>query len=645
VLGLIAYAAWIVGLGALWPASRARSDMSVGTRCALGVALLTIVSYLAHVVLRVPLVWTAAIVTALALGGLARAIPAATSEQARNFLLHPCFVLPALAVLAVAAYGGVDYRPFTTDEFTNWIGAARLIQWYGGYHEARPAIQVPGYPPGWHLLLVLPWQLGGDATFGLSAAAPLALHIAVLGLLFDIFRATLRRSLGASAPAAAVAWALLLLFMAGEGMGRLWTHELLIEQPQIYILSAAALLILRSEALGAGGRTSDLAAGLLLGCGYLLKSAVLAALPAAAVLAALPLLDTRQATSRRVADSTMSAAALLGPTLLLMLSWTWLAPSEANCYGSPLAAIAGTSAIPTQYDWLDLAHRFGAAVTRYILSYKTIVLVAAFAGMGWALRLGLFRATLFCAGFAAVYFAALYWYHLACFGDYYFYELNSIPRFSRVPVQVLHTVGLALLVVAAARHAGTFGPAVAARLNARPSLAALGVTIAVLGGWQEWLLYRNVADMSTRVYQGGDPRVGEMARAAARIAGLAGTTLPARPRLAVLDQEQDADVLAYARFFALRRGPAGPEPIFEIYDQVSWAPAPRNTWQVRTSGDALAATLQTMDILWPIRVDPWLLSVLATMGVDNGCLSQLPAMALIRAPAEGGVFRCTGKDR
>ena len=93
-------------------------------------------------------------------------------------------------------------------------------------------------------------------------------------------------------------------------------------------------------------------------------------------------------------------------------------------------------------DWADLGARFIAATGSYILGYKTPVLIIACVGLYFTCVQKRPAALIALVSFAAIYLVSLYWYHLSCFGEFYFTRLNSIERFTRVVLQPLHALGL-----------------------------------------------------------------------------------------------------------------------------------------------------------------------------------------------------------
>lgn len=645
MLGILFYSLVAFGLGLLAPVRSNDGAVTIGIRFTLGAALLLIAIYVCAVILALPLRLSVMLIAAAALLGWLRAALAFDRQALAVAVTHPALLLPLLGLAAVLANGGIGYIPYLIDEFTNWIGVSRVIHWAGSYEAVRTTLYLPGYTPGWRLLLLMPWQIGGTIEPGWSASITLVLHVAVLALIYDLLAYALRHHGGlADTQARLGAWFALLVLLTAEAMGRLWTYEMLVEQPQIYLLAAAALLLVRAELLPAARQVSHWCAGAVLAGGFLLKNAISAAAPGAALAALAPLLG-KEPLKQRLKQCLIAGVAMLGPLLLAVFSWNAVAPPD-GCLASPLSVLM--TGIPAGYDPFDLARRFGGAVGHYVAVYKLPLTLAAAVGFAFGIYAGFWRSALLWSGFTAAYLAALYWYHLTCFGDYYYHELNSIPRFTRVPLQVFHAVGLVLLVIAPLQLPSVRElMACAATFMRRPVPLIAGLALIVtLGSWQARQTYRSVVDLTTRVYQNADPRIAEMHRASIFIERRAGRDLPAQPTLTILGQSQDGDVRGYAEYFAQRAAPGGHTSLYRVGTGTSWSPAaPVNVWQTRATADAVLKELTAADILWPLQLDPWLIEQLRVLVPDESCIARLPDAALVRDNAAATPrFRCVAKD-
>lgn len=496
--------------------------------------------------------------------------------------------------------------------------------------------------------MLLPWQISGREDFGLSAAAPFVLHVTVIALIYDFVVFRLRQRIDMPPPMTALCgWAFILLFLAAEGMGLLWTYTLLIEQPQIYSYATVLILIFAAETCPQDRRPLYTAAGVILASAYLYKVAALIFVPAVIGLACLLLFERTKSILDRIWNGVLTGALLTGPILVAAASWSMVMQSD-HC--SPFTLSPDQLAQAASLDWRDLAMRFSSAVWDYVTSYKPVITAAAALGAAAAICTGKYRAALALAVLSATYILLLYTFHLTCFGSYYFENLNSIERFTRVPLQVFHALGLVMLFEAALSFAARKNRLESGHrpLPVRSSWITAGLAIAVLVmmGWQGHQVDRSVVDMTARTYQPIDTRIAEARQAAKRIENLRGTALPGKPVLAILSQGQDSAVVSYALYFAMGYDNGRIEPRFTVSDTISWSPKPGNHWQAKAGAAQVAKQLSRADIIWPITLDPWLRTALGPLVADPACLKSLPGQALIRDRDAGPAvrFRCIPKQ-
>lgn len=181
---------------------------------------------------------------------------------------------------------------------------------------------------------------------------------------------------------------------------------------------------------------------------------------------------------------------------------------------SPAATLAPASLdIAFDRDCADLLTRYVSAVGGYVVGYKTPILLVAIAGLVFACMQKRAAAVIALGIFAAIYLAMLYWYHLTCFGDYYFAQLNSIERFTRVVLQPLHALGLLAFATGAIYLAGhRSGEAI---LGSWPVCSAMVAAGALLAEFLTFHLNWTLVDISTRADNTPDHRIAEVRTAAA----------------------------------------------------------------------------------------------------------------------------------
>ena len=174
-----------VGHGCLLPPLRLGKFPSFGAVILSGYGLTLLLMFLLHVILKLPLTLTVYSILFIAGIGWLKAYPRIFN---RRTLSGPASVFFVMTIVAVVVNGGVNYLPYTVDEFTNWIGVSREIFLHGGYEAIRETVYLPTYLPGWRLMLLIPWVVIGHIDMGLSVMAPLVLHIGLATLIFEIFR-------------------------------------------------------------------------------------------------------------------------------------------------------------------------------------------------------------------------------------------------------------------------------------------------------------------------------------------------------------------------------------------------------------------------------------------------------------------------
>lgn len=647
MFGLLVYWCVSIGLAGYGRRMLGGESPSWGLAAAFGAAIPVVLFPGLHLVVGLPLTLAAYATAVVAVPGWGLVIADLRREgNWRAFLLHPVVVLPALAaaVLSIRGPDGLKYLPYLGDEFTNWIGASAEIFIRGEFGAIRQDIYLNGYTPGWRLWLAFPWFLSGTIDLGASATAPLVLHAAALGALFDVIRRETERAPAATrAWVAVTSWAILSVMLLGEVVGRLWTYNLLVEQPQAYL--SVMFLAFFAVADGEDDRTElrlmVLASSIAVAC-YLVKSAGLVL--ALAGLAALLL--QRACSGRLVARRTLIlSAVLIAPVLIVHAAWS-AGVKPDNCLYAPLSGLRGDLGNREGLAiWDVLAVRLVQQVGEYLAVYKLPLTIAAAAGWIYGIASRRWRTFLVLALFTVAYFGALYAYHLVCLGPGYFIELNSIPRFTRVPLQMFHSFGLAMLLcwiaTAVLRRLGP--PQGMNVLRSGLVVACVAATCAVLAS-QIRLIDQTRREITDRTVQRIDPRVPDTYALVAAVEEHF-PEAPSRPiRAIIVDQRGDSSLQAYLHFFSLRK--AGDKVVRSVLPVLPFA------WGVPPGDDGDASgrivgpfrqALESADIVWPFRIDAWQAKVLQAYATPN-CPLAGATHYLRRAPnGQPKVFLCEAK--
>jgi len=649
--GLLLFALGFAGFGKFLPdIAYSRQNFS-GFRFFGGGLLFVFTFFLLHVILHIDLTVSVWLVLALSLIGITLTVRdhLIPSDKFWRECMHPVPVMILVGALGIQWQGGIGYLPYSGDEFSNWLGVSREIFMAGDYGQISDKIWLQGYTPGWRLMLLIPWVFTGAVNEGNSAAAPFVLLIGLVGMVFDVVRWRLRLLPEMSDTRSDLfAWVLILVALSAELAGPTWMWNLLIEQPQIYTLAASAIALYLCSQNPENSVRLALYAGIALAGSYLFKSAGLSFVPAAgfALLCQLRFRSGMAATLRQLASLGIPCFA---PTILILLMWTFYTRFFPPNHMSVLATLTPDYiAHAASLDWPDLANRFSRAVGTYLLEYKfpltplfiLTLLIAAIRGQFVPLVLWL--------TFFTTYMFALYWYHLGIFGPYYFENLNSVERFTRIPVQTLHVLGFVVAIFQIsellARPPMAF---ISAILRGKTVIYCSLLAIAGLGSFQVLQISRSIVDVSSRRFQNIDPYINDVRHAVAAARQLAGGPLPEDPRVLLIAQNAENTPLVYALYFAIGlTGPSG-SPLRIHFDGVSWtAGPPVNVWQEKITPDRMRRKLLSNDLIWPLRVDPWILSILSPLTDNSACLDKPLAHYFVRQPKENGDvgFKCEAKS-
>ncbi len=581
-----------------------------GVRVCTGVALVSIAVLVGHTVVGFPLALMAWSLAGLGLAGLwRRAVGPAD-------LLHPLFVFPAALTLVALIRGGVTYVPWGDDEFINWLIPAKqlfLARWQFSPHIL---FSNPSYPLAWPVLLALPSVLAGTFSQDMAGIIPFVLHVAFLGLLFDMARSRFGRL---------YAWTFVLFALAAEISWRLLPLNLLSEQPQVYTEIAVFMLVLWAALVQQNERRGLLvAAGLMAAQGYLIKSAGVVVAPALILVAIWPLLAGWREWRRHLVPAAQDLFVLITPLATIYLVWARIAPGT-SCSTSLGSYLSAKGAADLLADRGDALFEYLGAVAAYYASYKVPLTLLAVFGLGVGLARPAFRiVTASALVYFTLYLGALFWSYQTCPENFNYY-LSSLQRYILVPLRVLHALGLMVLFMELAPHLTRFK---------RPAVAGAVISSMVLAGWQAWRLTHDLAEIRLRTNGREFAAVGEMVEATEpslrrAIAAVSGTArvlqvaefsypYPHYPTRHYL-LNSDGQTLPFEYCLAVGQGSS-------IQLAGLGCPYP-----------SLDRALAEANILWPLSMSLHMAGVIKPF-LDPACPSNPSGMVLVRQP--GGRFIC-----
>ncbi|TAN63608.1 MAG: hypothetical protein EPN20_09355 [Magnetospirillum sp.] len=614
-----------IGLAGLLPRPDGRSWFGVRVFCAFNLLLLFL--YSANLVTGVSLHLLAYIAVIGALVGGVR-LAALEFRCDLALWLHPVMVLPATFAGAIAVWG-LDYQPMAWDEFVNWLSWARQITNTGRFVGAGIAHGAMGYTPGWALVLAFPNLLLGG-TFEIHASVmPFVMHAAFCGLVYDVACHLYQHRRGGNAPEAGlVAWIIVLGLLAVEASWKLVPTHLLIEEPQSYGLAACFLLLLAGLRGVLDWRRGCIFTALILAGGYIIKIPILAL--AGPLALAWAWIGLRQRHQIGWTGLIVHMAALAAPVSAAYLLWRLTGKPE-SCISDPMAMLGGASLEMERA--LDLAKRMSRYVGEYLLGYKFFLTGIGLVGLAIvAASRRIYPLVICLALYLAIYFGSLYVYHLYCFGEYYFLNLNSPDRFTRVPLRVIHIVGTLVVGVEALA-------VLAGHLRPNRYKAAGFALVALLAGWQVRQMERSLQSMASR-FDATPGWLGEV-RLFRREADLLvkvweglPADLQARP-VRLIYQGSDGYFRIVIDYYTLGK--------IKFASDFSYGETPKNHWMRQVSTSDMSAILLDDSVIWPVFLDGWMTGVMSRLMVKSTCGAALTTQFLLPDKASGKLV-CHRKD-
>lgn len=637
----------LLGIAGWIPAPTDRADRWLGFRFFHAGTALIVVLYVGNVVLAIPLSALAVIIGIAAAGGIVAEVWRERGRRldslARQF--HPILVLALLVAAVAAARGGISYLPYPGDEVASWLRLARQIFLVDAYWSGRIDYHLGAYTNGWPLLVAFANTLRGSWEDGNAALLPFLLHLGLLGLLYDLVRYVADKRLVHAWKATAFTWLCLLSFLTIEASWILVPRFLLVDEP----LSYAYLGCLVTAIVGLEDSTHRMRLAGLLGigiaAGYLLKIAMLAALPALGLLVLAYLwLDADErltvlfqlATARRALSYVVMT---LGPLALIAVTWSVFKTGE-HCNASPISLLMNRSDATTAAATTVL-QLYGEATREYIMAFKLPVSLAAAVGFAFGLvnrRLAWVVVAIIV--FLLTHSAAHFVSYLSCFDVFTEGQLWSFQRYFRQNHRVLHVMGPLVFVLWALKSPGMQSMILDLR-EKRSWHAVIIVAIGALMVAQIWAAERSLRDLATRELQ--DPLVRDavivLRNESDEIRRIISRENLSNPSVSIVAQGGYGVEFELAGYFGIKnRREPGPLFLYTPLRPYSWSGTNRSAFNAVATPDELEIHWREFDIIWPIRLDGWTKAVLARLADGPACAADPQRFFFVKTNRRA--FRC-----
>lgn len=584
------------GLGALFP--RSLFETLPGFRFLCGFILLVLGVY-GFGRTGMPLHFAAWLVVAAAGLGAAKAI----IRRDLAAINHPVPALGAVIVIMAGISAG-DYVIFAWDEWSNWLAWVRQVVVTDAILTPEMILTTRGDPPGWILALAFPGLLTGFHQNIQGVAVGAALHLGLIGVVFDLAGLWLARRTGwETGRARLAAWLVVLSLLSVEASWRLVPLLQLIEEPQMWLLCVPVLVALAWPTLTESERVAAaFAAGLAGAAAWLFKTSFVTFLPSFLLLGIMAIV---LAPGRRAIVGIL----WLSPLALVWGSWAVL-DIPGRCAASTTAIIArGLAGDPIYGEPpLALLTRLLQAIGHFVTTWKWPLTLVSAIGLAAAMRSrhGVVVGVAL-IGFCVVFIIGLYSGMATCFTAEEVAILASHARYLRVPLRVIHVAGLAIIMVA------LLSLPFARRLPV-PLLAAL---LLALMAWQVGQIHRSLAEIASRPNLGAERRaeIDAVTQDAERLRQV----LAERPGLGVtatLLMQPPGDPWPQAVYEGLGRGRGEDGPVFRI-DPVIGSPP----------NGAVESAL----IIWPLAPAAGVMDSLREKISDPVCRNAIRNHFLVRA--------------
>jgi hypothetical protein len=376
--------------------------------------------------------------------------------------------------------------------------------------------------------------------------------------------------------------------------------------------------------------------GVMLAAGLMVKISVLAAVPAAAVMVIYLSLAEKSGASgnRRAMDSVLNIGLFLLPIALVQAAWV----DHAAQFQTDLSKL--DISLDYSADHIALLARLGDAAWAYIESWKMPLTLMSAVGLAYGASKQEFRPVVIgLLLYFIIYGAGLFQLYAFRFGPIEVAELQSHQRYLRVPLRLMHILGIAFLLILAMTDAMGSRFDFKQYFSARGFIGAAILAVVMIGGYQLYAVRQGLTDVRDR-YSLSQERLGvitELRRDRQALKPILNEFGKSKPLIALIAQGGDGYSLRVARFLALSNGKGEERVKYRIFGIYSWSDHPDNTSRQPIAASKLIGILRTADIIWGHRRDAWFDNVFKIF--TAGCAEDASWRFLVKQGA-GNSYRC-----
>ena len=566
---------------------------------------------------------------AIACGVLGQCWPSPCAKVDVSAVSHPVFTLTlGVGILIAIAAPDRPYIPHNFDEMSGWGTWMKQILATDTWYTPDMLSEYPFYPKAWPLSVAFVSNLIGKFDGSHAVAVQALIHVSILGALFDIARNTMHNKGVSWQLSTATSWCIVLALALLQAMWLLAPPSLLIERPFIY-----AGVGLFCVAMGRDSTETNtpsylraIAAGLLSASAIVIKTPAIALVPTGALLLFMqPMLP-----SRRLKQVTLF---LVFPAATLLL---W---AIASVEPPPSPAFSGD--LPAKITLLKKII-WDSAV--FVSQFKLALSIGAVLGLILTTRLDfVWRwVPLAFAVFLIVYFVGLIVLYLGIFHSPPTGDLPSLSRYLRVPIRVLHALGLTALFTWVTITAVRCLPALSS------SKAFLRFTYGITAGMAFFLVMGvqfTISDLpfKSREDQNNIALITEMRDQTAQLAKVLSDRGRQSARVIMIAQGDNGLLQVAANYYSTAAIGDGHAHRLYLHRFWSWGPNRADLWTNPIAPGELLEIFKGFDVVWPVVVDDWSLRILASMTGSEACSANPSEFFFFRDPTTLTGFQCVSK--
>jgi len=630
----------IISLGMFFPLF----GSGIGFNLFMGTILVPLILFIGVSILGLPLFWVGILIIVIVTGRLFRFIIKCNYQPKDGwlyFFFHPGVVLPVLVLFTGVLTDYSSYLLWNWDEFSSWVSWAKQIYISDTSWRSDLIDMIPTYPKGWPMAIAFVQLPFGNFDEYRGIALLVLFHIALLALTFDLLRLMFEKDPSFSGEISFLfSWLTILIILSIESSWKLLPPTLLIERPVMYWSIGLFILALMNWYHEKSQPLLLFGMGITLASAFTLKTPTLGLVVPGAFIGLMLwywnknislLLETRISTIKIITY-------LFIPLLLVVSLWYLHSDRGTESVGYPISFDENALT-----KFIVISGLLKSAFLDYLGSYKLPLTILGSLGLISALWYPRQRIV----AIALILFVLLSWMGL---WPLYMYNIQpteyevlpSLPRYARLPIRLIHYIGLIFLVL----NFLTILNLPKKFLNQRLLIISSAVMILVLGVFQIWNLNKSYLDMGSRVHvsttndQLRHARIKKFRNDSVTLENLIDKFNLLTPSILYLSQGGDGFTQRMARYYSINDNRGGKIQKFRLQKGWSWGLERENVWMNKITEKGFKSLILSSEIIWPHKIDPWSREILVKFIKDKSCKQNITDYFLL---AVHNTFKCYPK--